>query len=535
MYQTLSKLLFLISIISLCSSCARRGKPTGGPYDSIPPVLIKAVPELETINFTEKKFKIYFDEYIKIKDIKRNLVISPPQKYEPIITPAGSASKFISIKILDTLDANTTYSFNFGNSIVDNNEENELGNFKYVFSTGTYIDSLNLTGEVLDPKIKDVTKNIAVMLYEYNEFFIDSIIFKEKPRYIANTLDTTLYDITNLRSGKYLLIALRDGNNNSIYDPRSDKIGFLADTISIPTDTSYNLVVFKEIPELKVIKPKELHSGHLIFGFMGDAEGLKIDLLTEKPEGFNSSIVFEKDKDTLNYWYTPFENDSLNFTVSLGDYSEDFTLKTRKPDIDSLSVTKYAGGSLHILDTFSITTNTPIVNLDKSLIKVTDIDTVEVDFNAILDPSKTKLYVDFEKKYDNSYHIEILPNTITDLFGISNDSLDVKLKTKTPEDYGIINVDLYSELDTSFIIELLNEKGDIIRTVKTPEEDLIPFELLEPGIYLVRIILDKNRNGVWDTGNFLERRQPEDIRFFKDRPIEIRANWDIIEEFYIDK
>jgi uncharacterized protein (DUF2141 family) len=534
MLRTLSKLLFLISVISLYTNCARRGNPTGGPMDTIPPVLIKAVPELETINFTEKKFKIYFDEYIKIKDIKKNLVISPPQKYEPIITPAGSASKFISIKILDTLDANTTYSFNFGNSIVDNNEENELGNFKYVFSTGTFIDSLNLTGEVLDPKIQEVTNNIDVMLYEYNKFFTDSIIFKEKPRYLSNTLDSTLYDITNLRAGKYLLIALNDANNNNIYDPKTDKIGFLKDTITIPTDTSYNLVIFKEIPEIKVLKPKELHSGHLMFGFMGDVDGLNIDLLTEKPEGFNSSVVFEKDKDTLNYWYTPFENDSLNFTVSLGDYSEDFTLKTRKPDIDSLRVSTYSGNVLHMLDTFSISTNTPIVSIDQSLIKVTDIDTVTVDFSTILDPSKTQLYVDFEKKFDNEYHIEILPNTITDLFGISNDSIDVKLKTKTPEDYGIINVDLYSNIDTSFIIELLNEQGELIRTAKTPQEDLITFELLEPGNYLVRFILDKNNNGIWDTGNFLKRIQPETILFFKDRVIELRANWDPVEEFYID-
>ena len=397
MIQTLLKLLFFISIVCLCFSCARRGNPTGGPLDSIPPVLVKSDPEFESINFTKKKFKIYFDEYVKLKDAKNNLVISPPQKYEPIITPLGSASKFISIKILDTLDANTTYSFNFGNSIVDNNEENELGNFKYVFSTGSYIDSLNLAGEVLDPLINDVTKNIDVMLYEYNEYFTDSTIFKEKPRYIANSLDSSLYEITNLRAGKYLLIGVDDRNNNNIYDPLSDKIGYLADTISIPTDSSFNLIIFKEIPELKVVKPKEIDKGHLIFGFMGNADDLIVELLTEKPGDFKSFIVYEKDMDTLNYWYTPFENDSLNFRVSLGDYSEDFILKTRKPDIDSLNVSMYSGGVLHLLDTFSISTNTPIVNFDKSLIKVTDIDTIEVNFNTIINKSKTQLYIDFEK------------------------------------------------------------------------------------------------------------------------------------------
>jgi len=331
-----------------------------------------------------------------------------------------------------------------------------------------------------------------------------------------------------------LLIAVDDRNNNNIYDPLSDKIGFLADTISIPTDSSFNLIIFKEIPELKVIKPKEIDKGHLIFGFLGNADDLIIELLTEKPDDFKSSIVYEKDKDTLNYWYTPFENDSLNFRVSLGDYSEDFTLKTRKPNIDSLNVNRYSGTVLHLLDTFSINTNTPIVNFDKSLIKVTDIDTVDVDFNTILDKSKTQLYIDFKKEYENAYQIEILPNTITDIFGISNDTISVNLKTKTPEDYGIINVDLYSELETSFIVELLDGKGEIIRTAKISEPDLIPFELLDPGSYLVRIIIDENNNGIWDTGNFLKKIQPETIIFYTDRLFEIRANWDIIEEFYID-
>ena len=229
-----------------------------------------------------------------------------PKKTDSVITTVGTASKFISIKILDTLDANTTYSFNFGNSIVDNNEENELGNFKYVFSTGTYIDSLNVTGEVTDPKVKKTAKGIDVMLYEYNASFTDSTIYKQKPRYIANTLDSTLFEITNLRAGKYLLIALKDANNNKIYNPEIDKIGFVKDTITLPTDKKYNFAIFKEVLELKVFRPKEVNKGHLIFGFEGDAKNLNIEMLSQKPDNFKSEIVFENEKDTANYCYTPF-------------------------------------------------------------------------------------------------------------------------------------------------------------------------------------------------------------------------------------
>lgn len=533
MRDSLVKFLLLLIISSAFIDCARRGTPTGGSKDTIPPILIKAIPAAESVNFKSDRIKIYFDEYIKLKDANKNLVISPPQKTDPIITPVGTASKFISIKILDTLDANTTYSFNFGNSIVDNNEENELGNFKYVFSTGTYIDSLNVAGEVTDPLVKKITKGVDVMLYEYNASYTDSVIYKQKPRYIANTLDSTLFELTNLRAGKYLLIALKDANNNKIYNPEIDKIGFVKDTLTLPTDKKYNFTIFKEVPELKVIRPKEVSKGHLIFGFEGDAKDLNIELLSQKPADFKSEIVFEKEKDTLNYWYTPFEADSLSFLVSKNNYSEKFTVKPRISKSDSLTVIKSATGILHLLDTFSISTNIPIINFDRSLIKITEKDSTVVDFTETLSKSKTKLTLDFDKKHNTEYNFELLPKTITNIFGVSNDSLSFKLTTKSPEDYGIINVDLVSEKNTALIVELLNEKDVLIRLVKIDKPQKVSFSMLSPGNYGVRVTIDENNNGVWDTGSFLNRRQPEVVKYF-DKLIELRANWDPIETFNLD-
>lgn len=527
------KSFFIVALSFLATNCAKRGTPTGGLKDSIAPILDKATPNNNSINFKAKKIKISFDEYIKLKDVNKQLVISPPQKNNPIITPLGTASKFISIKILDTLDANTTYSFNFGNSIVDNNEENELGNFKYVFSTGTYIDSLSISGEVTNPRIKKSITNINVMLYEYNDTYTDSIIFKEKPRYIANTLDSTLFEITNLRSGKYLLIALKDANNNNIYNPKIDEIGFISDTITIPTDEIYNFTIFKEIPDFKIIKPKEASKGHLIFGYEGIPKDLTIELLTQTPDNFKSQIIFEKNQDTISYWHTPVEIDSLNFLVTKGDYSEEFVLKTRNSKIDSLTIEKSSGAILHLLDTFSITTNTPIFNLDKSLIKITDQDTLAVEFNPVLSKSKTKVYFNFDKKYDSEYNFEVLPKTITDIFGVSNDTLSFKLKTINPEDYGNINIDIKSSEKSSFIIELLDSKGKLVRVKKVDKPQIINFKLLTPGNYLIRVVIDKNNNGKWDTGNFLNKKQAENVKFF-DKIIELKANWDEDEIFNLD-
>lgn len=529
----LFKLLCFVLLVNLLFSCARRGNPTGGEKDTIPPILVKSIPINKTVNFDQKKIKIYFDEYIKLNDVNKQLIISPPQKNEPIITPVGTASKFISITILDTLDANTTYQYNFGNSIVDNNESNKLENFKYVFSTGTYIDSLMVNGEVTDPLIKGTSKNIDVMLYEYDSTYTDSIIFKEKPRYISNTLDSTLFELTNIRKGKYLLIALNDLNGNKIYDPDIDKIGFVKDTVSFPTDSSYNFPIFKEVPALKIIRPKEVNMGHLIFAYKGKAKDLKIKLLSDAPYTFKSEIIYEIDKDTINYWYSPFKTDSLQFLVTKGDYSEEFTVKPRTKKRDTLKIKSSITGVLNLRDTLFISSNTPIIKIDTARISIVDQDTIKVKYKAQYAKFKNKIYLNFDKKHESKYSVDILPKAFIDIYNTPNDSLSFQVQTKKPDDYGIINVDVKSAKKTSFIVELIDAKDKIVRTAKIGKPKTIKFELLEPGNYFVRITTDENNNGKWDTGNYLEKRQPETIKFF-DKTIELRANWDPIVTFVID-
>lgn len=521
------KLLLVFIVYISFFGCAKRGTPTGGPKDSIPPVLIYASPAMESIQFKESKIKLVFDEYIKINNVTKNLVISPPLKLDPVITPSGTASKFITIKILDTLDKNTTYSFNFGNSIVDNNEGNKFGNFKYVFSTGNYIDSLKITGKVTNPLEKKSISNIDVMLYEYNDTFKDSIIYKKKPRYLANTLDSTLFEITNIREGKYLLIALQDANSNKIYNPEVDKIGFISDTISLPTDKTYDFTIFKEVPKLKVIKPKEAAKGHAIFGYEGNADNIVIEMLSETPPDFKSQLIYETNKDTINYFYSSIEADSISFKVSKNEYSENFTLKLRSSKIDTLKVSPSATGNiLHLIDTFFVATNTPIINFDASLIKITKKDSTEVLFKPILTNSKNKLYLNFEKEQGQDYNIQLLPKAITDIYTTANDSLLYKIKTKLKEDYGDLTLTIQSTKNKPLIVQLLNEKEELIRFVKIEKPQPVNFKLLPPTNYLVKVIVDDNNNGIWDTGSFLNKIQPEEVQYFT-KPIEVRANWDI--------
>ena len=168
-------------------SCANRGSPTGGIKDIIPPQILRTIPENYSVNFDAKEIRIYFNEYVKFKDLNKQLIISPPMENTPEITPLGLPQKYVSVKILDTLKPNTTYAINFGTSIVDNNEGNPLSYFRYVFSTGNVIDSLSLKGYVKDALERKADDFVSVVLYEIDSAYTDSVVFKSKPRYVTNT------------------------------------------------------------------------------------------------------------------------------------------------------------------------------------------------------------------------------------------------------------------------------------------------------------------------------------------------------------
>ena len=190
-------------------------------------------------------------------------------KYPPVVTPTN-ASKYINIRIKDTLQPNTTYSFNFGSSIQDNNEGNPYQQFKYVFSTGTYIDSLTFKGYIKDAYAREVDNFVSVMLYEANDKYKDSVIYKEFPRYITNTLDSLrTFEFENLKAGKYLLVALKDKSANNKYNPKDDKIGFIKHFITVPNDTIFELELFKETLPLKTFKPIQASGNKLLLPYEG--------------------------------------------------------------------------------------------------------------------------------------------------------------------------------------------------------------------------------------------------------------------------
>ena len=211
-------LLFVTFMVLALWQCAKRGSPSGGPKDITPPKLVRAEPENFSTNFKATKIRLYFDELIKLEDVQNQLVVSPPFKNPATISPMGGPSRYIEVTIKDTLRENTTYTINFGQSIVDNNEGNPNSFLSYVFSTGDYLDSLTLSGAVKDAINRKADEFISVMLYEIDSAYTDSTIYKQPPLYITNTGDSLpFFELRNLKAGKYALFGLKDVNKNNMF------------------------------------------------------------------------------------------------------------------------------------------------------------------------------------------------------------------------------------------------------------------------------------------------------------------------------
>ena len=517
---------FLLLLITI--GCAKRGSINGGLKDTIAPVLKASYPENFSKNFKGNEIKLVFDENIKLKNLNKQLIISPPMKYEPLILPT-TPSKIITIKIKDTLQPNTTYSFNFGQSIADNNEGNPFNQFKYVFSTGNYIDSLSLSGKVKSAYDKEVESFVSVLLYEVNDTFTDSIVYNQTPKYVTNTLDSLkTFRLENLKAGKYLLAALKDYNSNNKYNPKTDKIGFIKELITIPNDTVYELELFKEKLPFKTFKPNQASGNRLLMGFEG-----KLNNGTDRPKTIlkNGNDVlthvvtkFPK-KDSLQIWYKPIKTDSLRLAVAKDKYEANFTFKIKDQKKDTLHLVASQAVDLKFRERFTLESSTPLLSVENSKISVLNKAKTAIPFTTEYDDFNQKLYLDFNKESSENYTIQMLPGAVIDFYEKSSDTINFKISTRAKEDYGNLNVVLTNVKQFPVIVELTNEKGDVLATEYTTENTNINFSLIEPALYTLRAVYDANKNKEWDSGNYLEKRQAEEVIYFS-KEIEIRTNWD---------
>ncbi len=527
MPKTIFRLVCLFFLLAM-ASCAKRGSITGGLKDTIAPVLKASFPKNLTTNFNGKEIKLVFDEYVKLKNINKQLIISPPMKTQPEILP-NNPSKVITIKLKDELIPNTTYSFNFGQSIEDNNEGNPYSQFKYVFSTGPYIDSLKLNVKVKDALEKKVDNFVSVMLYEVNEKFNDSTIYKETPRYITNTLDSLkIVTLENIKAGKYLLVALKDNGNNK-FNPKSDKIGFQKDYITIPNDTIFELELFKEKLPFTAIKPTQAAASRLLMGYEGDPKGVKITVKNGS-ETIPSLVTQFPKKDSVQVWFKPVKADSLKISVEKDKFIKDFVVKLKKQKADTLGISPEFNGTLPLRERYSLSSSIPLVKFDKSKISIKDKDSHDIDFTPEYDEFNQKLFLDFKKEEQQRYKIVLMPGALTDFYEKQNDTLSYSIATKNATDYGNLKVILENAKRFPIIVELTDKDGKVKASAYTENNPTVEFIALEPSKYTLRIIYDDNKNKVWDTGNFMEKRQSEEVIYFP-KELDVRPNWDVEQPF----
>jgi hypothetical protein len=356
------------------------------------------------------------------------------------------------------------------------------------------------------------------------------MIYKENPRYITNTLDSMrTFKFENLKAGKYLMIALKDKGSNNKYNPKDDKIGFLKNYITVPSDTVYELELFKETLPLKTFKPIQASGNRLLLPYEGKQNfknSLPNIVLKNNNEILETIVTQFPKKDSLQIWYKPLKSDSLSLEVNKDNYSKKFTFRVKDQKKDTLNIKAVQNGVINFRDRFTLDTETPLVKFDKSKIRLVNKDSAAVEYTTEYDEFDQKLYVDFKKEPSEKYNITFLPGALTDFYEKTNDTLSYKLTTKELADYGNLVLNLKNVKRFPIIIELTNKKGDqVLASAYSEEKTTIEFNLVQPESFTIRVIYDDNKNKLYDTGSFLNKTYAEEVFYYQEE-YDVRANWD---------
>lgn len=569
------KLLTIIMLAAYClhsSSCANtHGAPTGGPKDTIPPVVLKMQPDSNATNFpvTKGKITITFDEYVQLKDPSKNIILSPPQKKRPKTSIKG---KNIVVTFEEPLDSNTTYSLNFGNAIVDNNESNPLPFFTYTFSTGTTIDTMMLSGNVYDYATLLPVEGATVSLYHNAK---DSSVFNDLPAAVTKTDKWGYFVLRNIKNIPYRVYAIKDENNNNKYDPGLEQVGFL-DSLYTPSivmekgmsqlgiydmkDTlacmarpsEIELVMFPEKTTKQYIRDYKRVSergSYIKFGAANvqidsfSIRGIKSSRVLQQLNATGDSLCFWiKDgkmiDDTLFVGIKYLKSDSLNNLVptvenlkfilskalrnkdKANDRSKQGLGEKKRKDLLELSL-KATPETLD-QDGFILEFPEPLLEAKQDSLRFTMIDPKQQKFKALYtftrDTADLKRYVLMpvdEFKKGNEYELFIPQFAFKDIYGNTNDS--TKLKVSLPNDEKLSSISTHlTNVETRYIIELVNDTRDkTFRRYTVTKDTTLLFPYLKEGDYSIRITQDLNANGRLDIGDVLSGKLPEKVKLYR--------------------
>jgi len=526
LYQAIFAIIFSITL----GSCANIVAPTGGIKDSDPPKIDICEPPNFSTLFFDNQIIIQFDEYIQLTDLGNQLIVSPPMNPEPEIRVKG---KTLTIELSDSLDYNTTFVISFGDAIVDVNERNPLKNFKYVFSTGNYLDSLELRGNVRDAFTLEAKKDILVMLYD-DQF--DSVPMLSKPTYFTRTDASGNFAINYLRKGKFKLFALNDNNGNYIYDLPDEEIGFRSTLVNVAQGGSANkvqLLLFEEDNEQQYVLSSNFEApGTLQLILNKPSEKPKVQFIDSS---INPLEEIARGGDTLTYWFTDGPvPEKLNIVVSDSSFTDTIRISLDK---------SLKGDSIFtpvILDA-SLDLNEPLVLLFPEPIKRFESDKFMLMADSLMHPFEIrkdeslmrKLTVGVDWKETTNYSLHLFPGAVTSVFGETNDSMETTFTTKASDFYGSLNLNLIlNSNNESVILQLVGSNGKKLDERIVVKSGVQRYEYLKPGTYNFKLIQDANSNGNWDSGEYLLGIQPEIVKMVQEK-ITVRSNWELEIEWEI--
>lgn len=540
----MQKLLIYICLVILAARCAQITPLSGGKKDITAPKVVLCSPANASINFNVKTIEIQFDEYVTLKDIANQFIITPQVKETPEIQIQG---KKLKISFNESLLPNTTYKLAFGNSICDLNESNTLQNFEYIFSTGSTIDSLWLTGKIINCLDRKPGSQILVGLYDKDSQ--DSVIYKDKPLYITKTNTDGVFKFSYLPNTAFKIAAIKDQNKNLLYDGSEEELAFTKELIHAGDTSGTVLSLFKEKPFKNFIKKSfssEYGKAFIIYNkTQADvkyvlANGLlqyKFNTLKDTLALYYSNIF-----DTLEV-YINYENQKTD-TVSIKIASEPSFNKQISNKAIKYDLKSNLGSTLAYFDLPSFELNVPIesnsVNANQIELKEkTDTTLKALSFTLLKDTgliASFKIKADF--KQESNYVLTIKKGALINNEGRTNDSTIYKFKTTIADDYASLKMKLMFPKKENYIVRLLNEKEQLIeeRIVMFPlastSEKIIEYNKLLPGNYLIRVIEDANKNGLFDEGNYFLNIQPE-IIFINSSPIKLLPGWEIENEWMV--
>lgn len=463
------------------TSCANIVPPGGGPRDTLAPRVLSISPPDSTLHFKAQKVTFRFDEYVELDNVLEKLIVSPTLKRTPVIL---AKLRTITMEIKDSLQPNTTYTFNLGDAVKDVNERNPIQDFQYVVSTGDYLDSLTLTGTILVAETGKPDSNVAVMLY--SNITEDSVVSKEKPLYLAKTRGNGSFRFKNLKPGTYKIFALKEENRDFQYTEATELIAFREEPLDLTEAMSdINMALFKEPDSLRP-KYEELD-------------------VPEEPQPQE-----DKKKDDK-----------------------------KKPKL--LASAELSGGRQELGDSLTLSFNFPLRSLDSSVVQLLE-DTTRRPVTFGISPADTtaKRYkLAYNWKPGKPYELILPAGFATDTTGLQTAKADtVRFEAKQLDDYGTVTVDvtigdsarhILPESDTSyqFVVQLVSG-GKEVKYSGPAKNGKWERGLIQPGEYEIRIIVDRNFNGVWDTGIYYRnpKKQPETVFTFKD-PINVKKNWTV--------